>query len=380
MRLQNINDVVIIGAGPIGMAMATRLYQEKIPFTVFEKGDCVGSNLLEWGHISLFTSWEESMDNESVSFLASKGVDLSHLSGCPRSQELVEEYLNKLCDHLPINTIQKNTEVTKLNFNRTTQSFTIEISKGGQIQTIESKIVIDASGTWGNFNLLLPSADSTRENFYSGIPNKEMIIRDMQGMNIAVIGNGHSAMNSILELSKYGVKDIKWVIRGDSPKFGRSKVGGKSHELENLVQSLIENEQVKLIPAFTINSSQRTDNVIKLISEDRKVLENIQYVITNIGAYPDYSFLQDITLNLDGRFMTAPRLANNIDPHLHSCDTVSYTFSDTLVTDIPYFVVGMKSFGTASNFLLAKGYKILDELTQSIKSTQIIPSREGSLH
>ena len=74
----------------------------------------------------------------------------------------------------------------------------------------------------------------------------------------------------------------------------------------------------------------------------------------------------------DEQYWTAPRLAPRINPRLHSCDSLSYCFEDTILTDVPYYVVGMKSFGKASNFLLSKGYEILDELTQLLTSEQIL--------
>ena len=57
---------------------------------------------------------------------------------------------------------------------------------------------------------------------------------------------------------------------------------------------------------------------------------------------------------------------NKINPKLHTCNTLEYNFKDTLISEIHYYVVGMKSFGKASNFLLSSGYKILDELINHI--------------
>ena len=88
----------------------------------------------------------------------------------------------------------------------------------------------------------------------------------------------------------------------------------------------------------------------------------------NIETYPNHSILKNIHINLDSSYSVAHNLFEKINPQLHSCNTVSYSFKVTLISDLPYYVVGMKSFGRASNFLLQSGYKILDELMVHLKN------------
>lgn len=49
--------VAIIGAGPIGLAVAAHLAREKVPFVVLEAGSQVGASVSEWGHVRLFSPW-----------------------------------------------------------------------------------------------------------------------------------------------------------------------------------------------------------------------------------------------------------------------------------------------------------------------------------
>ncbi|XKI12180.1 FAD-dependent oxidoreductase [Sporosarcina sp. ANT_H38] len=49
--------VVIIGAGPIGLAAAAHLAKFDEKFLVLEAGPCVGSHILQWGHVRLFSPW-----------------------------------------------------------------------------------------------------------------------------------------------------------------------------------------------------------------------------------------------------------------------------------------------------------------------------------
>ena len=47
--------VVVIGAGPIGLAAAAHLANSGENFIVLEAGSCVGNHILQWGHVRLFS-------------------------------------------------------------------------------------------------------------------------------------------------------------------------------------------------------------------------------------------------------------------------------------------------------------------------------------
>lgn len=47
--------VAIIGAGPIGLAAAAHLVERGQKFILFEAGSSIGQNILQWGHVRLFS-------------------------------------------------------------------------------------------------------------------------------------------------------------------------------------------------------------------------------------------------------------------------------------------------------------------------------------
>ena len=76
-------------------------------------------------------------------------------------------------------------------------------------EKIEAKVVIDATGTWGQPNPVNADGVWTREeislqnNIHYGIPDISGKDRERYiGKRVAVIGGGHSAINTILELTK----------------------------------------------------------------------------------------------------------------------------------------------------------------------------------
>ena len=56
------HPVVVVGAGPAGLAAAAQAHARGIPTVVLEAGTGAGSAVLEWGHVRLFSPWSELID------------------------------------------------------------------------------------------------------------------------------------------------------------------------------------------------------------------------------------------------------------------------------------------------------------------------------
>lgn len=54
--------IVVIGAGPVGLAAAAHLADIGERFILIESGDSVGSNILSWGYVRLFSPWRYNID------------------------------------------------------------------------------------------------------------------------------------------------------------------------------------------------------------------------------------------------------------------------------------------------------------------------------
>ena len=46
----NSHPIVVIGAGPIGLAAAAHLSERGLPFLILEAGTAAGAAIAEWGH------------------------------------------------------------------------------------------------------------------------------------------------------------------------------------------------------------------------------------------------------------------------------------------------------------------------------------------
>src|SRR5688500_14860300 len=54
--------VVVIGAGPVGLAAAAHLAERGLDFLVLEAGDRVGASVAQWGHVRVFSPWKYDID------------------------------------------------------------------------------------------------------------------------------------------------------------------------------------------------------------------------------------------------------------------------------------------------------------------------------
>lgn len=366
MKSTSSPSVLIIGAGPIGLAMASRLTLANIPFLILEKGRSAGSNILSWGHVNLFTNWKESVDDQSVKLLSNQGIDIKLPNSNPSGADFVNDYLIKLASLIPNDQIHYNSEVKSVQLNDFQTEFLVKYVYQGTTEMIKTKYVFDASGTWQSPNSLVKNQNEYQDYICTGIPDVNFTNSLESGSKIAIVGSGHSAMNSILQLSSR--KDLKliWIIRSSKPRFGLSKVGGKSRNLENEIKSLIDKGALELKGGFQIDKLQIENQKLNIESNNRDFVTGVHKVISNIGSLPNHGLLLNLDLTLDTKYLVPIELAGKINPALHSCDTVSFDFQDTLATESNYFLIGSKTFGKASNFLLSKGYTILDQIIDEI--------------
>lgn len=88
--------VVVIGAGPIGLAAAAHLLERGLEPLVLEAGDEVGGAICQWGHVRLFSPWEYDVDAAAARLLEQTGWESPDRDALPTGTELVESYLAPL--------------------------------------------------------------------------------------------------------------------------------------------------------------------------------------------------------------------------------------------------------------------------------------------
>ncbi|WP_010651966.1 NAD(P)-binding domain-containing protein [Oceanobacillus massiliensis] len=380
---------VIIGAGPTGLAAAAHLHEYDERFLILEKGSHAGSNIQEWSHVQLFSPWEYNIDRAAKRLLQETEWEEPVSDQLPTGGELVKEYLEpfaalpsirtNIVYHAEVKAItKKNIDKVKSD-SREAAAFILFVNINGSIKKIEAKAIIDATGTWNSPNP--PFADGvwrTEElinKLHVNIPNIKEEADRFKNKHIAVIGSGHSALNSLIELTdlKAAFPDTKisWIIRKQhiSETFGgeendelaaRGSLGSKAHQL-------VDNGLLHIHSGFYVDEIKEQDNSFVIQSSDGISINGIDEVIVNTGARPDFSFLKELRLDIDPTVESTKELAPLIDPNLHSCGTVRpHGEKELRHPEAGFYIAGVKSYGRAPTFLMATGYEQVRSITAYI--------------
>lgn len=378
--------IAIIGAGPIGLAAAAHLAEREQKFILFESGSSIGQNILQWGHVRLFSPWQYNIDKAAERLLLKQGWQPPIQTELPFGQEIVHQYLEPLAK-LPelkpyillnskvISISKKNTDKMK-SVKREKAPFVLYVERNGSTERHEARAVIDASGTWGHFNPLHADGIWTQEeiglkdHIFYGIPNLSAEKRQKYvGKRVAVVGGGHSAINTLLDLAKLKETDsnmgIIWLMRKKSVE---EAYGGEENDqleargaLGKQIHQLIDAGQIEVVTPFMIEGLSKTDGKINIngtADGESKEIQGIDEIIVNTGARPDLSFLSEIRLSIDPATESVEALAPLIDPNVHSCGTVRpHGEKELRHLEKNFYLVGMKSYGRAPTFLMATGYE-----------------------
>ncbi|HEX2246637.1 MAG TPA: FAD-dependent oxidoreductase, partial [Arthrobacter sp.] len=84
--------VVVIGAGPVGLAAAAHLLERGLRPVIFEAGTAPGAAIRAWGHIRLFSPWRFNIDAASRRLLERTGWEEPRLTSLPYGADLIERY------------------------------------------------------------------------------------------------------------------------------------------------------------------------------------------------------------------------------------------------------------------------------------------------
>src|SRR5919204_773653 len=88
--------VVVIGAGPVGLAAAAHLLDRGLEPLVLEAGPQVGASIAQWRHVRLFSPWCLALDPVSMRLLDQAGWTGPDPDALPTGADLLETYLQPL--------------------------------------------------------------------------------------------------------------------------------------------------------------------------------------------------------------------------------------------------------------------------------------------
>ena len=386
--------VVVIGAGPVGLAAAAHLLERGLEPLVLERGAQVGASVAEWGHVRFFSPWQYSIDRAASDLLRASGWESPDPESFPTGRDLLDRYLRPLAD-LPAlrDRIQLNREVTGVTRDgfdkmkspgREQAPYLVTVrDANGEEEAMLARAVIDASGTWTRPNPLGASGRpalgeaSLRDRIAYGIPDVLGRARDRYaGRRVLVVGSGHSAFNVLLDLVDLAAEvpgtEITWAIRKPAHRLGNLFGGGINDalpargELGTRIQQLVMTGQLNLVTSARITRLEAAADGIVASGPDTRI-GPVDEIIGATGFRPDLDLLSEVRLALDPAVDAPAALAPLIDPNLHSCGSVPPHGAEELKhPDADLYIVGMKSYGRAPTFLMLTGYEQVRSVAAAI--------------
>ena len=385
--------VAIIGAGPTGLAAAAHALERDLQPIVLEAGPDAGHAVRQWSHVHMFSPWRYNVDTASRRLLETAGWNSPDPDHYPTGGEFAERYLEPLAKRTAlaahIHTDAHVISVARSGFDkvktagRDAAPFEIRYQNGKGPSTLLADAVIDASGTWlapnpagANGVPALGEAEHATRIAY-GMPDVLGARARYAGKTVAVLGAGHSAAGTIIDLARLKENEpgteIIWLLRGEQPE--KSFGGGANDQLAargDLGQQfarIVQQGGARVETGFRLTHVTDTDGRLRLGAGSaccgRHVVADELVMAT--GFRHDLSFLRELRIALDPALECPPALAPLIDPNLHSCGTVRPHGARELAQPEPgFYFAGMKSYGRAPTFLTMTGYEQVRSIVADI--------------
>ena len=260
-------DVLIIGAGPIGIACALECKKNGLTYVVLEKGALTNS-LFNYPLNMTFFSTSEKLEIDEIPFISNNPK--------PSRNEALEYYRRVATSNkLAINLYEKVVSIEKK-----ATVFTILSDK----KTYQAKNVIIATGFYDLPKLLnVPGENLPKVKHYY----KEAHPFVMQ--KVAVVGASNSAVDAALEIYRKG-GEVTMIVRG-------AEIGERvKYWVRPDIINRIEEGSIKAY--FNAEISEITENNISVnTSEGILQLEN-DFVVALTGYQPNFAFLENAGIKI----------------------------------------------------------------------------------
>lgn len=269
--MTDIKDVLIIGAGPIGIACALECKKKNLDYVVVEKGTLTNS-LYNYPLNMTFFSTSEKLEIDGIPFISNNPK--------PTRNEALEYYRRvATSNELRINLYEEIISVENVE-----NHFKIKSDK----DNYTAKNIIVSTGFYDIPNLLnVPGEDLPKVMHYY----KEAHPFVMQ--KVIVVGASNSSVDAGLEIWRKG-GEVTMVVRG--PEIGERVKYWVKPDIENRIKE----GSIKAYFNSEIEKISETEVLIKT-QDGEETLKN-DFVIALTGYRPNFEFLINlgVSLSTDG--------------------------------------------------------------------------------
>ena len=259
-----MRDVIIIGAGPIGLACGIEAKKNSLDYLIFDKG-CLVNSLYNYPMNMTFFSTSDKLEIGEVPFI-------SHNPKPTRAEAL--EYYRRVSSHweLSLRLYEEIKVIEKLD-----AGFELKTTKG----IYKTKKIVLSTGFYDIPYLLdVPGEDLDKVMHYYKEPHTFF------GMNVAVIGSANSAVDVALELYRKGAKSVTMIIREE--EIGKNVKYWARPDINNRIK------EGSIKAYFKADIKEITKDKIRFkIPEKEIVIEN-DFVLAMTGYKPNFQLLESL--------------------------------------------------------------------------------------
>lgn len=389
--------VAILGAGPVGLEAALAAADAGWPFTVYESAARAGGNVSRWDHVRLFSPWPMNVSERMARHLRAAGYLPPQGSDCyPTGAELVAELLEPLAGLPEIaGRIAYRTRVLSVGREgllkheeigtqeRAVRSFRIVLRRpDGRMATAAASLVLDCTGTYatpnaaGDGGVPAPGEEELGDRIVRWMPDLSRERDAWAGLTILLIGAGKSAQAAARDLAGWlpsapGTRVI-WAVRrtrpdwgevADDPLPGRQALADSARRLASGQVPGLQVETGVTVDAFKPEGSRI---LVRLRgANEQEVL--VDRVLSLTGYVPDASLYRQLQVH-ECYATSAPMglAAQLLGAATGNClEQPSYGVAVLRNPEPNFFVLGAKSYGRSSQFLMRAGYDQVSDVTDA---------------
>ena len=268
-----ILDLLIIGAGPIGLNCALEAKKNNLTYLIVEKGTIVNS-LYHYPLYMRFFSTAEKLEIAEIPFITTapkpgRQDALEYYQGIARQKDLSINLYEKVLN------VRKNEEI-----------FEVETSKSRYF----AKNVIISTGFYDLPNTMnIPGENLEKVKHYYTEPYP------FAQQKIVVVGSSNSAVDAALETYRKGA-EVTMIIR-------HSEI---SKSVKYWVKPDIENRILEgsIKAHFNADLTEIKENTV-IFKDEKGELHEIEndFVLAMTGYLPDFDFLRNTGIRLEGDFL-----------------------------------------------------------------------------
>jgi thioredoxin reductase (NADPH) len=261
-------DVIIIGAGPIGLASGIEATKAGLSYLIIEKG-CLVNSLYNYPVNMTFFSTSDKLEIGGVPFISNNPK--------PTRAEALE-YYRRVCSSHNLNVkLYEKVESIKKSSDGT---FDLKTSKGNY----QAKALILALGFYDLPYLLnVPGEDLPKVKHYYDEPHPYF------AQKVVIVGAANSAVDAALETWRKGA-EVTMVVR--EPSLRETVKYWVKPDIENRIKEgsikAYFNSEIKEIT---------TNSVLIKTSEGEKTIAN-DFVLAMTGYQPPFEFLKSIDIEI----------------------------------------------------------------------------------